>query len=171
MGRGNRGVAGSSAVTLTAEPVAAACGAASRGSAAPLLWDGGCKVGHVRCFDGEGVHPTYSHCAPGDRSQQGRAPHAAATPAAAPLLQAGGWWACCAREEGSPDDHLAASLKVEPVLEEAAAAATAAADAGAAAVAKAAAQSAPKLSKEEMLAMRREQDPNFGKKHKAAKVG
>ncbi|KAG1673451.1 hypothetical protein FOA52_002217 [Chlamydomonas sp. UWO 241] len=85
-------------------------------------------------------------------------------------LEEGGQYTICAdwlkfeREEGTPDDFLAASLKVDPIMDEAAAAAAAAADSSAAAAAKEAAKAAPQLSQEDVARMRRESDPNFGKK-------
>ncbi|KAK9810066.1 hypothetical protein WJX72_004227 [[Myrmecia] bisecta] len=67
-------------------------------------------------------------------------------------------WLRFEREHGSAEDLFQATLKVDPILKEAAAAA---ADAQTAAVAQAAVAQAPQLSKEEMLQMRREKDPNF----------
>ncbi|KAL4424967.1 hypothetical protein ABPG77_002852 [Micractinium sp. CCAP 211/92] len=73
-------------------------------------------------------------------------------------------WLRFEREEGSADDHLAACLKVEPVLLELQAAAAAAADPHQHAAARSAADKAPKLSKEEVRAMRQKADPNYGKR-------
>lgn len=108
-------------------------------------------------------------------------------------LESGGQVALCEawlrfeREEGSAEDLFQAQIKVDPILVEAQAQATAAVNAEAARCANArgacpwaiaglseplvagcrraavAAEKAPKLSKEEMIKLRREKDPNFGK--------
>ncbi|KAL4457863.1 hypothetical protein ABPG75_012728 [Micractinium tetrahymenae] len=73
-------------------------------------------------------------------------------------------WLRFEREEGSAEDHLAACFKVEPILQELQAAAAAAADPQQHAAARSAAEQAPKLSKEEVRAMRQKADPNYGKR-------
>ncbi|WIA33569.1 hypothetical protein OEZ86_006693 [Tetradesmus obliquus] len=70
-------------------------------------------------------------------------------------------WLKFEREEGSAEELWQASLKVDPLIEEARAAAAAAANQPAAATARAAAANAKKLSRDEIKAMRRANDPNF----------
>lgn len=71
-------------------------------------------------------------------------------------------WLRFEREEGSVEDYFSASLKVEPILAEATAqAAAAAVDPQTLAEAKAAVNHVPQLTKEEVVARRREKDPNF----------
>ena len=78
--------------------------------------------------------------------------------AAAAAVAAG--WLRFEREWGSAEDHFAASLRAAPLLEAAAVAAGAAA---AAPPPKAAAPQQPERTKDELLALRRERDPNFNR--------
>ncbi|KAF8058134.1 sart3 [Scenedesmus sp. PABB004] len=69
-------------------------------------------------------------------------------------------WMKFEREEGSAEELFAASLKVDPIIEEARAAAAAAAHQPAAAQSRAAA-AGKQLTREEVRAMRRANDPNY----------